>query len=329
MAVLSTQYLTLVDIAKKTDRDGNVAEIAELLAQKNEILQSMTMREGNLATGHRVTQRVGLPSSYFRLINKGVPSGKSSTVQIDEQCGMLVGKSVADVDLVDLEGNQAQVRMDEADAMLESMSQNMAGTLFYGANSSPEEFVGLASRYNDLSANNAQNIISLAGAGSDNTSIWLVGWGRNKVEGIFPKGSTAGITHTPMGKQNVTDGDGNTYIGYQDEWKWKMGIAIGDWRYAVRIANIDVSAMKADPTGATVGIINAMLSAIHRLPTLTGCKPVFYANRDVREMLDIQASNKTNAYLTAGNEEGKMKTSIRGIPVETVDQILSTEAVVA
>ena len=329
MATLSTERLTLVDVAKRTDRSGKIADIAELLAEKNEILQSAVFREGNLPTGHRVTQRTGLPTSYWRLINKGVPSSKSTTAQVDESTGILVCKSTADVDLVELEGNESQVRMDEAEAAFESLSQEMAQTVFYGSNASPEEFVGLSNRYNDLSGGNAQNIISAGGTGADNTSIWLIGWGRNKCEMIYPKGSQAGIEHTPMGKQLIDDADGNSFIAYVDEWKWKAGIALCDWRYAVRIANIDVSVVKADTDGSTTNVIEYMLRAIHRLPSLTNCKPVFYCNRDIREMLDIQAQNKSNVYLTAGEEEGRMKTTLRGIPVQTVDQILSTEAQVS
>lgn len=329
MAALSTENLTLVDYAKKVDRNGKLADIAELLTQSNDILQSATWREGNLATGHRVTQRTGLPTSYWRLLNKGVPNSKSTTVQVDEQCGILVNKSRADVDLIELEGNEKAIRADAAMAAMESMAQEMAATMFYGASTSPEEFVGLSERYNSLSANSGENIINAGGAGADNSSIWLVGWGRNKVEGIFPKGSKAGITHTPMGKQNVTDADGNEFIAFEDEWKWKAGISVGDWKYAVRIANIDISTLVADNTGATTDLISLMVKAIHHLPSLTNCKPVFYCNRTVRQMLDVQALNKDNVYLAVGSEEGKMKTTLRGIPVETVDQLTELEAVVS
>lgn len=326
MAVLAATNLTLVDIAKRLDKSGKVADIAELLSQTNGFLQSMTAREGNLATGHRITQRVGLPDVYFRLYNKGVPSSKSRTVQMDEQCAMLVGKSTADVDLVELEGNAKAVRMDEAAAMLEAMSQKMAYTYFYGSNVNPEEFPGLSTRYSSLSASNGENILDAGGTGSDNTSVWLIGWGRNKIEGIFPKGSSAGITHTEMGKQNVSDADGNTFIAFQDEWKVKFGLSVGDWRYAVRIANIDVSTLKADPTAATIDLIALMVKATHLLPSLNGCKPVYYCNRSVRQMLDVQALHKDNVYLTVGNEEGKLKTSLRGIAIETVDQITNSES---
>jgi hypothetical protein len=46
-------------------------------------------------------------------------------------------------------------------------------------------------------------------------------------------------------------------------------------------------------------------------------------------MLDIQAMQKANLYLTVGQEEGQRKVSLRGIPIRLVDQLLETEATVA
>ena len=56
---------------------------------------------------------------------------------------------------------------------------------------------------------------------------------------------------------------------------------------------------------------------------------MFYANRTVLEMLDIQAMQKSNLYLSVGNEEGNRKVSLRGIPIRLCDQLLETEATVA
>ena len=88
-ATLSTAALTLLDWAKRLDPTGKVARVVEMLEQTNEILQDMLWMEGNLPTGHRTTVRTGLPSVAWRLLNGGVTPSKSTTAQIDEQCGML------------------------------------------------------------------------------------------------------------------------------------------------------------------------------------------------------------------------------------------------
>lgn len=209
------------------------------------------------------------------------------------------------------------------------MSQEMASTVFYGAATDPEEFVGLAPRYGDLSSNSAENIINAGGSGSDNCSIWLIGWGEQTVKGIFPKGTKAGISHEDLGLQDEFDADGNRYRAYMDLWKWKAGLCVKDWRYAARTANIDVSDMLADGAGSTVKLLEYMVKMINRLPTTMGVRPAFYVNRTVKQMIDIQAMNKSNVYLTIDNVAGKPITSIQGIPIRRVDALTNSEAVVS
>lgn len=343
MTALAGTTLTLADWAKRLDPDGKVPEIVEMMSQTNEILLDALWKEGNLPTGERVNIRTGLPDVYFRLINQGIPPSKSTTAQVDEQCGLMEGLGVIDQDLVELNGNSAAFRMSENSAYIEAMNQRAAKTMIYGASTTPEEFVGLAERFSSLSAVNAKNIISAGSvSGGDSTSIYLIGWGPNTCYGVFPKGSQAGLVHQDMGVDWAFDANNNRYRAYMDHYKWKLGLVVKDWRYVVRICNIDVSALVADPTGGTINLINLMLKALHRLPsyaggmignaeeaTYRGVRPVFYANRTIREMLDIQAQNKTNLLLSVGNEEGNPKTMLRGIPVRTLDVLTESEAVVS
>jgi hypothetical protein len=331
MAILSSNVATLSDIAKRIDPDGKIQAIVELLKQNNAILDGMLWREGNLPTGHRTTVRTGLPTVTARRLNEGVLPSKSTTAQIDEQCAMLEAISEVDVDLVKLNGNDSGFRLSEAGAFVEAMNQSMAQYLFYGnAAITPEIFTGLAPRYNALSGNISQNILTAGGSGSDNTSIWLVVWGENTIHGIYPKGSKAGLTHEDLGEQLIQTGTGigtGRMKAFVDRWQWKCGLAVRDWRYAVRIANIDVSNLVGESSAAD--LTKLMIKAIHRIPALGSGRAVFYCNRTVREMLDIQALSKAGGQLTIDNFDGKPVTKFRGIPIETVDQILETEAAIA
>ena len=96
MATLSATNLTLADWAKRTDPNGNVPIIAELLSQTNEILEDAVFKEGNLPTGERVVIRTGLPTVYWRALNQGIPNSKSTSAQVDEACGMLEARSEVD-----------------------------------------------------------------------------------------------------------------------------------------------------------------------------------------------------------------------------------------
>jgi len=51
-----------------------------------------------------------------------------------------------------------------------------------------------------------------------------------------------------------------------------------------------------------------------------------YCNRVVCTYLDLQAMNKTNVLLSLQEFQGRVVTMFRGIPIRTVDAILSTEA---
>jgi hypothetical protein len=333
MATLASNALTLAEWAKRLDPDGKVPSIVELLSQTNGILDDMLFVEGNLPTGHRTTVRTGLPQVAWRLLNQGVQPSKSTTAQVDESCGMLEAYSEVDKDLAELNGNTAAFRLSEASAFLESMNQEMSQTVFYGNSGlAAEEFTGLAVRYSSLSAQNAQNIVNAGGSGSDNSSIYLVVWGGQTVHGIFPKGSKAGLTHEDLGLQTIetTSGiAGSRMRAYQDHWQWKCGLALKDWRFVVRIANVDISNLVTN-TGAA-DLVQLMIKATHRIPNLAMGKPVFYLNRSVFQMLDIQRRADTIAGggLTFQNVDGQPMASFRGIPVRICDALLESEAVVS
>lgn len=331
MAVLSTAAATLETWAKRLDPDGKIATIVELLAQTNEILLDMLWKEGNLPTGHRSTVRTSLPAVSWRLLNQGVLPSRSTTAQIDEQAGMLEAWSEVDVDLAKLNGQVGAFRLSEATAFLESMNQEMASTLFYGnVGLDPEEFTGFAPRYYLSTADNGGNVIKGGSADTDNTSIYLVAWGDETVFGIFPKGSTAGLQHDDYNEVTVevTAGvAGARMRAYQDRYQWKAGLVVKDWRYVVRIANIEVSAING---GVVPDIFGMMELAIETLPNRLG-SPVFYMNRTVRRYLRKKARELVGAGggLTFENYQGRRVMHYSDVPIRTVDAILNTEALVA
>lgn len=337
MSTLGTSTLTLADWAKRLDPDGKVPTLVELLNQDNDILTDMRWDMGNLPTGHRTTVRTGLPSVAWRLLNAGVSPSKSTTAQIDEQCGMLEAWSEVDADLAELNGNTSQFRLSEAKAFIEAMNQEMAQTLFYGnAGLAPEEFTGLAARYSSTTAGNGSNVLlaDASASGADNSSIYLVVWGDNTVFGIFPKGSKAGLVHEDKGKQTVygANGIGASRLDVlQEKFQWKAGIALRDWRYVVRIANIDISRLIAFPTTFTSDLLLQMIKAYHRVPNIKAGSAVFYANRTVQEALHIQARQTVSAagQLSYSVIDGKPIVSFMGIPIRRVDQLLETEASVS
>jgi hypothetical protein len=330
MAVLSTTNPTLADVAKRYDADGKIDTIVELLSETNEVLDDMTFLEGNLPTGHKTTVRSGLPSSTWRKLNYGVQPSKSTTVQITDTAGMLEAYAEVDKALADLNGNTASFRLSEDRAFLESMNQTMASTLFYGdTGTDPEKFMGLGPRYNSLSAESGDNIIVGGGSGSDNTSIWLVCWGPNTCHGIYPKGSQAGLKHQDLGEVTLEDAASGKYQGYRTHYKWDIGMSLRDWRYVVRIPNIDVSNLTKDASGSSAALVDLMVQAVEKLPNVNLGRCVFYGNRTISSILRRQITNTSNVRLSMDEVAGKRVMSFDGIPFRRNDAILNTEAAVS
>jgi major capsid protein gp7 len=318
---------TLADWTKQLEPNGGITtDIGELLNQNNEMLNEMTWMEANGPTYHRSTIRTGLPAPTWRQFYQGVQPTKSNYAQVDDAMGMMEARSVVDAKLASLESDQAQFRLNEAAGFIEGMNQDMQGVLMYGNQATtPQKFNGFMPRLNDhTTALSKENIVDAGGTGTDNTSILLVGWSPRTAFGIFPKGSAAGLQRKDNGEQEVLDASSNRYTAREEKFTWDAGLVVKDWRYVVRIANIDVSNLTGE-TSAT-DILKAMTIAVHKPPTLNGARWAMYMNNTVLTMLDIQAQNKTNVYLTVGNEEGNYKTSFRGIPLRRVDQMLNTEA---
>lgn len=332
MATLATTAITLADWAKRIDPEGRVPVVAELLSQSNEILEDALFMEGNLPTGHRVVIRTGLPTVYWRAINQGIPTSKSTTAQVDEAVGMLEAYSEVDKDLADLNGNTSQFRLSEDTAFLEAMNQAQAQTMFYGNPSNdPKQYLGLAARYSATSAGNGQNILKAGGSGSVNTSVYLVVWGDNTVFGTFPKGSKAGLSHEDLGLNTVWDSNGGRYQAYRTHYQWKNGLVVKDWRYVVRIANIDTTITS---NNLAADLIALMSRALDRIPNFGMGRPVFYMNRTVYSILRLQALNKSNYALSVEKGLSQFGTpmnwlSFNGVPLRRVDQLLNTEATIS
>lgn len=326
LTTLASNNPTLLDLAKATDPDGYIADIVEILNETNEVLTDMTWNEGNLVTGNRTTIRTGIPLPTWRKMYGGVQPTKSTNVQVTDTCGMLEAYGQVDKALADLNGNTMAFRASEDRAHIEGIAQTVASTLFYGnETTTPEAFTGLAPRFSSLSAESGDNIIDHGGSGSDNASIWLVVWGPRTVHGIVPKGSKAGLQVRDLGEQTIQNSDGSKYQAYLTHYRQDAGLTVRDWRYIVRVANIDISDLAT--IANTKDLITSMIKAAERIPSMGAGRPVFYMNRTVREALRLGIIEKiAPATLTAETVAGKPVLTFDGIPVRRVDELLKSEA---
>ena len=333
MATLQARNPTLLDLAKGKDPDGKEAVTVEILDEVNDELEDMVWMEGNLATGNLTTIRSGLPQPTWRKMYGGTQPTKGTKVQVTDNTGMLTALSEVDVDLADLSNDLAAFRLSEDTAHIEGMKQELSNILWFGnENTQPEAFTGFAPRFNSTTAENGDNIIlggSLSGQ-TDNTSIWLVVWDEQLTHGIVPKGSAAGLKVEDLGKiliQDASDGS-NTgrMMAYVSSYKWFAGLTMKDWRYVVRIPNIDKSLLTNDASSGA-DLPDLMFQAMTLIPNLSRGRPAFYMSRSTMSFLRRQLTAATNmSTLQIENVGGKMVTRFQGIPIRRVDTLAADEA---
>ncbi len=341
MATLSVKNPTLLDFAKAQDPDGNIASIVEILNETNEMLDDMVWVEGNLPTGHRTTIRSGNPAPTWRKLYGGVQPNKSTNVQVTDNTGMLEAYAEVDKALADLNGNTAAFRLSEDKPHIEGMNQEIQDTLIFGNEATePEAFTGLAPRFANLATGStpdasSDNVIDGGGTGNDNASIWLVVWGPNTCHGIIPKGSNAGLKMTDMKEVTIEDASDGSNTGrmqaYRTHYRWDAGLTVRDWRYVVRIANIDKSLLTNIFTSGKFStgahLAELMFQALDLVPNLTAGRPAFYMSRTIRTRLRQQlAAAVHGSTLTTEVVGGKRVTSFDTVPLRRVDTLAADEA---
>lgn len=344
MATLGANFVDLIDIYKQQDSSGQYIEVIEMLAEMNAILDDAIAVECNKGTEHLHTVRTGLPSVAWGKLYQGITQSKSRTAQVTDTTGFVEGLSTVDERLLKLAGaNSGAVRLSEAMSYIEAMNQEVASKIFYGDTASdPEEFMGLAPRFNDLSAANGNQIIDAGGTGSDNTSIWFVTWGEQQTQLLYPKGTMAGVQREDMGRQRVLDGSSNPYFAMEEKFTWHVGLAVKDWRFVSRIANIDVSNLEA----GSVQLYDFMRKAYYQLQNRRVTKSKYstggmktkgpskkiciYCNRTVLEALEAlsinQGASDSFVRLKPMEIQGEEVQTYKGIPIREVDALLNTEA---
>jgi hypothetical protein len=350
MAFSSNVYPNLVDFARMTDPDGEIADIAWLLAQANDVLKDMIFQEANMPLGHKVSVNAGLPQGTWRGNNQGVPSSKPLFAQYQFSIGMLTDYSKVDKAEATLNGQVGKFRWTQDQSHIEGLSQQVATAMFYSNEQvNQNQFTGFSPYYNNLTTANAQtakNVINGGGTGSSNASIWLVGWGDNSTFAIFPKGSQAGLVYEDKGDvRELYDANGNGYEGYTSYFEWKIGLAVKNWQYNVRICNLDTTT--AGLAGTAPPDLNILLAqAANKLPTATrrtsgieevdapgdpkpGINPAIYVNRTVKTYLEIQAIRDKNVLIGFKEYAGEPVLMWRDIPVRIADALLNTESTIS
>ena len=144
----------------------------------------------------------------------------------------------------------------------------------------------------------------------------------------MPKGSQAGIKQRDLGEVTIENADGSNgrMQAFRTHYRWDAGLCVRDWRYIVRIANIDRSLLTADvSTGADLNVL--MHQAITEIPNPSMGRCAWYMDKSLISVLRRQTANAvSNSTLTTEMVGGTMQTSQSGYPIRRCDALSADEA---
>lgn len=340
MTTLVNNYVDMIDIANA--EDPAIGTIIDMLKQENPILQDAVSMPCNDGTKHKHEIVTGYPELTWGELYKGIPQSKGTTQIVTDTTGWVNGRLEVDVRLKDTWKDRYRlIRDKQARMFMGALNNQMASSMFYeDTATTPERFKGLAARYNVRGGGGAGNqVVHGGGSGDDNTSIWFVTWADFATHIIHPDGVTAGIKREDHGKQQTLDAQGNPYFTDVETYEWHMGLVVEDWRYNARIANIDVSAIQANPDlmfpllrQAYYKLKSRQFARLNGNGEQTNVRQAIYCNRDMLEVMDAACTNEgtSDNFVRLGRTEieGAEVLTYRGIPIRECEAILNTEAIV-
>lgn len=337
---------TMMDFALRTTRDGKTPRIAELLSQTNYLFEDMPIKEANEKRSHRFWFRTSIPAGYWTSYYQGTPYSKSTVAESTVGMGMLTDRNQVDRRLATHEDDWKGFRAKEDEAFLMGMGQTITGTVAYGNSAvNASSFMGLTGFYNTLNplAQNSRNVLDGGGRGSSNTSLWLVCWS-DDFHGIAPRASAAGINYRDYSDtRDGYDQFGNVFPAYTSEFEIATGLVPADWRWGVRLCNLDVtSAGLAGPNAPDLfTIMDDMLQLLPFTPPgptgnnktdartdMPNFRAVWYCNRTLRHFMNVQRMRNRNVLLSLQDYDGRSTDDYRGYPIKTVDQFVNFESTV-
>ena len=340
-----TDRENLVNAARMT-HNNEIIDVAEVLNETNDIIADAIVQRANDITSHVVSRRTALPAVNWVKVGNGWNATTGTLNQVREEMGMLKARYLCPEDVMRLQPNPAKYRMQQERAYIESMGQELANTLVGNfasgslspGSTPPEEFAGFQYRYNTLSTADSSYVISngnTASTPTDNTSIWFVQWGPDKVYLIHPRNTDGGGLKKKDEGRVYTSGDNstastsaanpnptNSLWAYVTEFSWDVGLCIADTRCVKRLCNID--SVRTETNSLDEDNIIQIRNNFKSNDTI-----YMYCNETIFTQLQILAKDKTNVHWTENNPFGKPQLYFLDMPVRRCDAITNTEGAIS
>lgn len=309
MATLTAGH-TIVEQAKNISPGGKQMRIAEVLTKEAAILHDLKFMPSNDTWGHKTLEEASEDSASWRGLDEYVASGAELTNENYDVIGILERFAEYDIEYIDNQPDPALARVLKARQKLRAMGRSLASTFLYSNhNVTPKKPHGLAPRL----ASTGRYVISNGGAATL-TSIYVVTHGEGLVYGVFPKYSGDVpdeefiIRHQDMGEQLITNSSGNKLRKYVDNFKFKGGIVVEDYRCLGRVANINSA------TAASTSWEDNLIDLIERMDITENT--VIYMNETMTGAARKRMKDKNNVHWQPGQGGG-----LFGAPVMKFDEI--------
>lgn len=333
MAGISAGH-NLSDVNKITLNNGKFAKLYEVIGEMNPIVNDMPFVPSNDGETYKSTELTGYPTTYYRMLNQGIPTSKDNEKMIRNSFAQLGNAYEVDRKLVTGTQESIDAFMARKDMIYtHSLMNELAATIIYGDSATDtDKFTGLAARLSVPSADYKQagyNLIPGGGTGSDNTSIYGVVWNaEDGAFGFYPEGSQTGLQITRKRDILIKDSGGtNEFLGHKNVYEQDAGLVVTDWHHINRACNIDVSDLTFN--GATGANLSDLLTRLEiRMSGLMGT-PVFYVNKTIYSFLTRQIKEKVGGNLGYSEVKGKRMLDWNGIAIKQLTIILNTEALVS
>lgn len=334
-----TTYTTIMELNNR-EHKGKVLPLINVLAKKLDIIKYASWMECNDGTSHKDNRAATEPTGTERAYDEGIPQESPTSEPYEEPTCMLDGYMKVDARKMLHRKNPGILRMQMVGQYMAGMSKTFINRVFYGDRSTDGKRINGISTRTDYNTLSSPYVIDNAGGNAsvtqNKTSIYVIGFGDEKVSFIYPDNdapnpnskmddptsSIAGIKIKDFGERIVYDGNNKPYPGLETWLELHFGLAIHHPGYIIRIANISCTNIDGiDDFGFDE---HSIIDALNLMPDTDNA--VICVPRVVRAQMRKRTSDKPNLWNTFTDPFGKNVAAIDNVPIALVEEIKSTAA---
>lgn len=339
---LISGYSTLM-VLSEHEHFKELLPFINVLAKRLDILKVINWHECNDGSHHKGVRESTRPTGTWRSFGQGIDPESATGTPYSEPTGQLAGISKIDVSQLRQKRHGGAIRARLIGQYMAGMLSTFVSDIFYGDRSvdgiRPWGITN-RSRFNTLSSDYVyDNTDGKASATQNKTSMYLMGFGDEKISCIYPTKdapmqnttipdpdvSGLGVRYKDYGDIITQDADGKDFPAFVGWLEMHFGFDPADYRYLRRVANISMT--NVDGVDDFSINENFLIRAMNDMPDMDNA--YWFANRQMRADLRIRVNEKGNLFHTMDAPFGKNVMAIDGIPILLVEDIISTEETVS